>query len=123
MTDLPFLLNGVDFSARVKNTGYTTDRVPVFAKQYTDLNLVSHDVIGRYRDTLKVTLNPMTEAEAETLCRALLVTPLKVTFRSAQTGQTKTDAMRCVTAPAELALTSLGVRYYNVGTTLTFEQL
>lgn len=121
MINLPFKINGKDFSHLVHKYGYKTGRVPVIAKTITDLGGTDHEFISRWRSTLTVTLNASTEAKAIELATELMQREINITYHNFQLGQTVTESMGCVPLSDALALVSGGVRYLE-GKSIQFRQ-
>lgn len=93
MTNLPFTVNGVDFSDLVTIRQYKTNRIPVLGTKYTDLAKIDHTTIARYKGYLEVNLNPLSPSQAEDFYAELLNAPCTVTYYSFQLQQTVTELM------------------------------
>ena len=121
MTDLPFLINGIDFAALVNKKGYTTGMAPVLAASFTDLAGVDTEIISRWRSTLTAPLNHLTDSQVLSLSEQLMKPTVQVTYYSVQLGATVTHEMKCLTLQNENDFTTRGIRWWDGGT-LSFEQ-
>ena len=121
MTDLRFLVNGVDFSRLVHKNGIRTYMDPVFDGQITTLAGVRKAALRRYRAILHVTLNDLEQSESAKLSRALLAWPLEITYFNLQRNEEVTQTMRLEGYPRERLLQDGGENWLS-GTTLKFEQ-
>lgn len=122
MSKFPFKVNGVDFSALVNKYGYSTDRVPVYSSNWTDLSGTDHSVKLRDKGWLYVTLNDITAEQSAKLCRQLRKPTLDVEYHSFQLGQTVVERMRITSMPRTLLMMDGGVAVHEA-VTLSFEQL
>lgn len=104
MTKFPFKLNGVDFSRLVHKYGYQTQRSPVYASRYEDLDGRTHSVVGRWIGDLTIQLNDIPAADAASIGAALLDAPLDVTYYSFQQGREVTERMMLEDMPMALKL-------------------
>lgn len=112
--NLPFSINGADFSDCVAAGGYQTDRTPVYApSRMTDLQGYDHEVVLRYRGSLSAPLHDLPEDRRKELGAALLTRPLYVTYYSFQLGQVVSERMRIDAAPAALLLEDAGERWLS----------
>lgn len=121
MTELPFLINGVDFVGLVYKKRYTTGKKPVIAASFTDLAGVDTEIISRWKSTLTVPLNHLTDEQVRTLSEQLMQPTVLVTYYNAQSGAVVTHDMKCLTLQNENDFTARGIRWWNGGT-LSFEQ-
>lgn len=118
-----FEVNGVDLAALCSKRGYSTARVPVYGKSVTTLDGVTHTRLLRWRNSVTVTLNDLTDEEVALFCAAITDSTLTVRFFSAQLGavveNTMTVATGGVTSP--FLLQHRTARYWS-GRAVTFEQ-
>ena len=104
MTKYPFKLNGVDFSRLVHKYGYETQRSPVYASRYEDLDGRTHSVVGRWCGGLTIQLNDIPATDAADLGAELLKAPLDVTYYSFQLKREVTERMMIGDYPLALKL-------------------
>lgn len=122
MSKYPVKINGEDFTDLFHKRGYVTDRQPVYAGSYTDLEQVDHYVVGRWRGYFSGTTNDLTAEEAARLCAALLASPVELTYHSFQLGAVVTETMILSEMPQALKLQTSRASWIK-GVTLTFSQL
>lgn len=123
MIDLPYEINGEDFSDIVHKYGYVTDTVPVYSRTVTTLDKVDHQNLIRTRGTLTITTNPVKPDRAAAFCSALRALPARVKYYSFQSGQIVEQTMRLTGGmPLAVALQNGDARWLD-GLTLTHEQL
>lgn len=122
MTNLPFTINGVDFSDVVHKYGYATDSIPVYSRTITTLDGVDHCNLIRMRGVLTITTNPVSEARAAAFCSALQSLPAAISYYCFQTGKTVTQTMRASGMPLALTLQNGAARWLS-GMEISFEQL
>ena len=104
MTKYPFKLNGKDFSRLVHKYGYQTERRPVYASRYEDLDGRTRSVVGRWIGGLTIPLNDIPATDAAALGRELLTAPLDVTYYSFQLQREVTERMMIEDFPLALKL-------------------
>lgn len=121
MTDLTFKVNGQDFSSLVHKNGIRTYLEPVYSGEITTLDKVRRRALKRRRGILHVTLNDLEESDAEDLCAALMLDPLRVTYYSFQRRQHVTELMSLSPYALEQLLQDGESRILS-GVTLKFEQ-
>ena len=121
MTDLPFSINGIDFIGLVYKKRYTTGKVPVVAAAFTDLRGVDTEIISRWKSTLTVPLNHLTDAQVCALSEQLMKPKVIVNYYNAQDGAVVTHEMKCLTLQNANDFTARGIRWWEGGT-LNFEQ-
>lgn len=121
MTKYTFKLNGVDVSRLVHKYGYHTERRPVYASRYTNLNGQTRSVVGRYRGYIAITTNDMTADDAAWLSALLLQAPLNVTYYSFQLKKEVTERMMVEGIPLALKMVSSQTDWVS-GVTLEFEE-
>lgn len=121
---ITFEVNGTDLSALCSRRGYTSTRVPVYSKTVTTLDGAEHARVLRWRNSVTVTLNDLTDAEVAAFCAAVSGEDLTVKFYSAQLERVVTNVMRLsakgVTSP--FLLQHRGVRYWS-GRTVQFTEV
>lgn len=121
MTDLPFLINGVDFIGLVYKKRYTTGKEPVIAASFTDLAGEDTEIISRWRSTLTVQLNHLTDEQVRAISEQLMKPVVQVTYYNAQSGATVTHEMKCLTLQNANDFAARGIRWWDGGT-LSFIQ-
>lgn len=113
MTEYRVKFNGTDISALVDVSGYFTDLQAV-SRTYTDLALVDHEIVVRYRGVLKLSFNAMTQAEAVGLCELLANQPLTVEYYSIQRGRYVEETMRAGSFPVAHLLEDSGEQWVQL---------
>ncbi len=121
MTELPFLINGIDFSGLVYKKRYSTGKTPVIATSFTDLAGVDTEIISRWKSTLTVPLNHLTDDQVQALSTELMKPTVLVTYYNAQAAAEVTHEMKCLTLENENDFTARGTRWWDGGS-LSFEQ-
>lgn len=122
-THYAFTVNGTDFKGYVSKVGYQTNLKPVEGNRITTINGIDHVSILRYRATLTVTLNPMTDAQFQTFCAALrLQNPCSVVFHCLQTNADMETLMTVDGMESAFELKNVN-RTVLSGLTLTFNEL
>lgn len=121
MTNLPFLINGIDFISLVYKKRYTTGKIPVIAASFTDLGGVDTEIVSRWKSTLIVPLNHLTDEQVSILSEQLMKPTVLVTYYNAQDGTIVTHEMKCLTIQNGNDFTARGIRWWDGGT-LSFEQ-
>ena len=122
MNKYPVKINGEDFTDLFHKRGYVTDRQPVYAGSYTDLDQVDHRIVGRWRGSFSGTTNDLTAEDAARLCSALLASPVELTYHSFQLGREVTETMVLEQMPQALKLQTSRASWLQ-GVTLSFSQL
>lgn len=119
-----FSVNGTDLAPLCSKRGYTTARVPVYSKTVTTLDGVQHARVIRWRNSVSVTLNDLTDTEVAQFCAAVSGETLTVTFYSAQLGAEKTATMRLSTkgVSSPFLLQHREARYWS-GKTVEFTEV
>ena len=121
MTKYPFKLNGKDFSRLVHKFGYQTERRPVFASRYEDLDGRTRSIVGHWSGVLSIQLNDIPAADAAALGAELLTAPLEVTYYSFQLKREVTERMMVENFPLALKLATAATDWL-AGVTLKFEE-
>lgn len=122
MTELPFLINGIDFISLVYKKRYTTGKKPVVSASFTDLGGVDTEIVSRWKSTASVPLNHLTNEQVQALSEQLMKPAVLVTYYNAQDGAVVTHEMKCITLSNENDfISNRGVRWWDGGT-LSFEQ-
>lgn len=116
MTELPFLINGVDFIGLVYKKQYTTGKEPVIAASFTDLAGIDTEIVSRWRSTLTVTLNHLTDEQTAELSAQLTKPTVTVTYYNAQAGEVCVHEMKCLTLENANDFTARGTRWWDGGT-------
>lgn len=122
MNKYPVKINGEDFTDLFHKRGYVTDRQPIYAGSYTDLDQVDHRIVGRWRGYFSGTTNDLTAEDAARLCAALLASPVELTYHSFQLGREVTETMVLEQMPQALKLQTSRASWIQ-GVTLSFSQL
>ena len=118
-----FKINNTDFAARVFRYGYKTSYDPVYSETVTTMDKVDHVVIIRWKHGLKVTLNPMSEADMKSLNTALASSSVpSITFSSLQLEANVTCNMTLTPEAAALVLKNSSRRVLGP-ITLTFTEM
>ena len=104
MKKFPFKLNGEDFTDLANKHGYTTDRIPVYSAQWTDLSGVKHRPKLRDCGYLAVHLNDIEADKSLALCTQLLKPDLHVEYYSFQLGRNVTEKMHLESMPRSLLM-------------------
>lgn len=122
MSKYPVKINGEDFTDLFHRRGYMTDRQPVYAGTYTDLDHIDHYVVKRWRGFFAGTTNDLTADDAARLCAALLTSPVQLTYHSFQLGKVVTETMALEEMPQALKLKTSRTPWVE-GVQLAFRQL
>lgn len=119
-----FEVNGVDLAALCSKSGYSTSRVPIYGKSVTTLDGMTHTRLLRWRNSVTVKLNDLTDADLETFCAAVTAPRATVKFYCAQLGKVVTNTMTVSTGGVQspFLLQHLGARYWS-GRAVTFTQV
>lgn len=87
-------VNNIDISQYVVSTSYSVSRSPVQSQRITTLDGVDHLIVKRWRYTVSVELNPVTDDAAHAIYSSLTsAVPCTVTFSSLQEGEVITRTM------------------------------
>ena len=100
-----FTVNGTDLKTKVERYSYKTSYTPVYSETVTTMDKVDHNVIIRWRHSLEVRINPLSEADLKALQTALAGSSIaSVTFSSLQLEADVTCNMMLEPSSAALLL-------------------
>lgn len=118
-----FKVNGIDLAPLCSKRGYSTSRVPVYGKSVTTLDGVTHSKILRWRNSVTVTLNDLTDSEVAYFCEVIGAATLEIEYYNAQIGEIVTNTMTVSTGGVSSAflLQHQKSRYWS-GRSVTFSQ-
>lgn len=117
----PFTVNGNDFSKLVNKYGISEKTDPVIGGSVTDLDGVVHTGVRRYIKTISVTLNPLTDEDAKSLCTELTKSRVSVTYLSPTLGRMHTLTAQPMSQEASVGLVN-GAKRHWLGGTLTIQE-
>lgn len=115
MKKFQLFINDVDFSAIVGRYGYTPSIEPVKSAGITDLDGVVHTKVIRWRHTLSVQVNPLTDDMALALAAELKKETVSVRYFSPQDGKEITIEIQPVAQKTPIGLDN-DQRYWQGGT-------
>ena len=118
-----FTVNGTDLKTKVERYSYKTSYTPVYSETVTTMDKVDHNVIIRWRHSLEVRINPLSEADLKSLQTALAGSSIaSVTFSSLQLEANVTCNMTLEPSSAALLLKNASRRVVGE-LTLKFTEL